>query len=270
MGDANADTTPLPNASENEQPKSNRRRSKENDVSRLSRSGNSLYELLDIPKTSTAVDIKKKYRRLALKYHPDKNPDNAEAEEMFKKINQANSILSDEKKRQLYDEYGSFGLYIAEQVGDDLVGSVMFFQSKWFKAVFGVCCLITGCYCCCCFLCCCFCCCGKCKPKMEDEEDLDMPDVDDLEGEADVEDEEKGPVTSQPEASNGSIPAFATPMPAPAASSSATSPHSPSSPIPMPGPGHTEKSPLKNSTSDQAPPSYDSVFPNTNQKGENV
>ena len=59
----------------------------------LCRSGNSLYELLDIPKSSTAGDIKKKYRRLALKYHPDKNPDNVEAEEMFKKINQANSIL---------------------------------------------------------------------------------------------------------------------------------------------------------------------------------
>ena len=43
------------------------------------------------------------------------------------------SNFSDEKKRQLYDEYGSFGLYIAEQVGDDLVGSVMFFQSGWFK-----------------------------------------------------------------------------------------------------------------------------------------
>ena len=45
-------------------------------------------------------EIKKKYRRLALKYHPDKNPDNAEAEEMFKKINQANSILTDENKRR--------------------------------------------------------------------------------------------------------------------------------------------------------------------------
>ena len=43
------------------------------------------------------------------------------------------SYCSDEKKRQLYDEYGSFGLYIAEQVGDDLVGSVMVFQSGWFK-----------------------------------------------------------------------------------------------------------------------------------------
>ena len=57
------------------------------------RSGNSLYELLDIPKSSTNEDIKKKYRRLALKYHPDKNPDNVEAEEMFKRINHANSIL---------------------------------------------------------------------------------------------------------------------------------------------------------------------------------
>ena len=111
----------------------NRRKGRNDDISRLSRSGNSLYELLEIPKSSTDADIKKKYRKLALRYHPDKNPNNTEAEEMFKKINHANSILSDEKKRKLYDEYGSFGLYIAEQVGDDLVGSVMFFQSGWFK-----------------------------------------------------------------------------------------------------------------------------------------
>ena len=43
------------------------------------------------------------------------------------------SVSSDEKKRPLYDEYGSFGLYIAEQVGEEFVGSVMFFQSTWFK-----------------------------------------------------------------------------------------------------------------------------------------
>lgn len=52
------------------------------------RSGTSLYELLDIPKTSTNEEIKKKYRRLALKYHPDKNPDNPEAEEMVKMNNE--------------------------------------------------------------------------------------------------------------------------------------------------------------------------------------
>ena len=52
------------------------------DIHRLSRTGDSLYQLLDIPKTSTNDEIRKKYRRLALKYHPDKNPDNPEAEEM--------------------------------------------------------------------------------------------------------------------------------------------------------------------------------------------
>lgn len=77
-----------------DQPQSSRRKNnRQDDVSRLSRSGNSLYELLDIPKASTDADIKKKYRKLALKYHPDKNPNNEEAEEMFKKINHANSIL---------------------------------------------------------------------------------------------------------------------------------------------------------------------------------
>ena len=76
-----------------DQSSSNRRKNRNEDMARLSRSGNSLYELLDIPKASTNEEIKKKYRRLALKYHPDKNPDNVEAEEMFKKINHANSIL---------------------------------------------------------------------------------------------------------------------------------------------------------------------------------
>jgi len=220
-----------------DQPQSSRRKNnRQDDVSRLSRSGNSLYELLDIPKASTDADIKKKYRKLALKYHPDKNPNNEEAEEMFKKINHANSILSDEKKRQLYDEYGSFGLYIAEQVGDDLVGSVMFFQSGWFKALFGVCCLLTGCYFCCCCLCCCFCCCGKCKPK-DLPEDFDHPDVGDLQ-DGDGDEEDKDPVTSQPSTSG----------------------------VPAPSPRHaaTESSPLA-AASD--PPSYDSVFPATTEAG---
>ena len=91
-GSANPGPIPIP-AQDQEQAQSNRRKGGRDDISRLSKSGNSLYELFDIPKTSTDADIKKKYRRLALKYHPDKNPDNEEAEEMFKKINHANSIL---------------------------------------------------------------------------------------------------------------------------------------------------------------------------------
>ena len=51
----------------------------------------------------------------------------------FKKINHANHILSDEKKRGLYDKYGSFGLHIAEQFGDDVVETLMMFRSGWFQ-----------------------------------------------------------------------------------------------------------------------------------------
>jgi len=67
------------------------------------------YEVLGVSKTATADEIKKAYRNLALKYHPDKNPDNAEAEAKFKKISEAYAVLSDPKKRQEYDTYGSAG-----------------------------------------------------------------------------------------------------------------------------------------------------------------
>jgi len=232
-----------------EEPQS-RRKSKDNDISRLSRSGNSLYELLEIPKTSTESDIKKKYRRLALKYHPDKNPDNAEAEEMFKKINKAHTVLSDEKKRKIYDDYGSFGLYLADQVGDDMVKHLMFLRSPLFKSLFCLCGLITGCYFCCCLCCCCCGCCGKCKVKLDDEEE-EVPDVDDLEGEVN---QGSDPVTSQP-TGNGS----AMPMPPPSTGSAPQEPIVSSS-------DNTEKSPLKPPISSAPPPSYDSVFPNGNSQ----
>ncbi len=67
------------------------------------------YKLLGVAKTATADEIKKAYRKLALKYHPDKNPDNAEAEAKFKKISEAYAVLSDKKKREEYDTYGSAG-----------------------------------------------------------------------------------------------------------------------------------------------------------------
>ncbi len=64
------------------------------------------YELLGVDRNATKEEIKRAYRRLALKYHPDKNPGDKEAEEMFKKISEAYSVLSDEEKRAQYDRFG--------------------------------------------------------------------------------------------------------------------------------------------------------------------
>lgn len=64
------------------------------------------YQLLEIERNASQADIKKAYRRLAVKYHPDKNPGNKEAEEKFKQISTAYEILGDEEKRQLYNQYG--------------------------------------------------------------------------------------------------------------------------------------------------------------------
>ena len=95
--------------------------------------GDSLYEILALPKTATAEEIKKTYRRLALKYHPDKNPNNPEASEKFKEVNRAHSILSDATKRNIYDNYGSLGLYIAEQFGEENVNAYFAITSPWCK-----------------------------------------------------------------------------------------------------------------------------------------
>jgi len=64
------------------------------------------YKVLEIEKGASAGDIKKAYRKLARKYHPDLNPDNKEAEAKFKQINEANEVLSDPDKRKKYDQYG--------------------------------------------------------------------------------------------------------------------------------------------------------------------
>ena len=68
------------------------------------------YEILGVSMDASQEDIKKSFRKLALKYHPDRNPDNKEAEEHFKKLNEAYEVLSDEEKRSIYDRYGKEGL----------------------------------------------------------------------------------------------------------------------------------------------------------------
>jgi len=68
------------------------------------------YEVLEVSKDCSGAELKKSYRKLAMKYHPDRNPDDKEAEEKFKIVNEAYQVLSDEEKRAIYDRYGKAGL----------------------------------------------------------------------------------------------------------------------------------------------------------------
>lgn len=69
------------------------------------------YRVLEVQRTSTEAEIKKAYKKLALKWHPDKNPDNLEeANRKFREISEAYEVLTDEKKRRIYDQYGKDGL----------------------------------------------------------------------------------------------------------------------------------------------------------------
>ncbi len=68
------------------------------------------YQVLGVPKNATDVELKKAYRRLAMKYHPDRNEGDASAEEKFKAAKEAHDILSDERKRAAYDQFGQAGV----------------------------------------------------------------------------------------------------------------------------------------------------------------
>lgn len=190
----------------------------------LTHQGTSLYEVLGVDKNATPEEIKKAYRKMALKHHPDKNPNNPEATEKFKEVNHAHSILSDPGKREIYDKYGSMGLYIAEQFGEENVKLYFRLNSGWCKALFMFCGIITCCYfCCCCFFCCNFCC-GKCKPVPDEQwEEFEFEDVKD--------DDE--PITTQP-GSNGNDTGSTEQLPKSPGVDSATSNSTATSAIPMP------------------------------------
>uniref|UniRef100_A0A096MAS4 DnaJ homolog subfamily C member 5B n=1 Tax=Poecilia formosa TaxID=48698 RepID=A0A096MAS4_POEFO len=111
----------------------------------LSTSGESLYQILGLEKGCSHDDIKKSYRKLALRFHPDKNPDNPEAAEKFKELNNAHSVLADLSKRNIYDSYGSLGLYVAQQFGEDNVNTYFMLSTWWAKGLFLLCGILTGC-----------------------------------------------------------------------------------------------------------------------------
>jgi curved DNA-binding protein CbpA len=77
------------------------------------------YEILGCPRSASDAELKKAYRKLAVKWHPDKNPDNEEATKNFQKVSEAFATLSDPKKRQMYDQYGEEGARAADQMGEN-------------------------------------------------------------------------------------------------------------------------------------------------------
>jgi molecular chaperone DnaJ len=90
------------------------------------------YTVLDVARTATEAEIKKAYRRLAMKFHPDRNPNDAEAEEKFKECKEAYEVLTDAQKRAIYDQHGHDGLaargggggYSASDAFSDIFGDV--------------------------------------------------------------------------------------------------------------------------------------------------
>ncbi len=92
------------------------------------------YDILGVSRNASEKDIKKAYRRLAMKHHPDRNPDSTEAEEKFKELSEAAEVLSDEQKRSTYDQFGHAGLQ-GSSGGSGGFGSGNF--SSIFDDVFG-------------------------------------------------------------------------------------------------------------------------------------
>src|ERR1700712_2187051 len=93
------------------------------------------YKVLDVPKSATEAEIKKAYRRLAMKFHPDRNPNDNEAEERFKEAKEACENLTDANKRAIYDQHGHAGIEAHSRGGGGRSGGDAF--SDIFGDVFG-------------------------------------------------------------------------------------------------------------------------------------
>ncbi len=81
------------------------------------------YDILNLSRSASEEDIKRAFRKEAFKYHPDRNPNNSLAEERFKKVNEAYSVLSDERKRRMYDS-GNYNTNTAQQENP-------FYRQQW-------------------------------------------------------------------------------------------------------------------------------------------
>lgn len=93
-----------------------------------------LYQVLGVSKTASAAEIKKAYRDLAFKYHPDRNPGDKSAEEKFKQISAAYSVLGDDQKRAQYDQYGAAGqAQYGSQPGSNTYGAQDDPFAQWYN-----------------------------------------------------------------------------------------------------------------------------------------
>ena len=95
------------------------------------------YEVLGVSRNSNEDEIKKAYRKLALKYHPDRNPDDPGAEEKFKEASEAYDVLQDSEKRDLYNRYGHDGLRNAGFQGFQGFDDIFSNFGSIFEEVFG-------------------------------------------------------------------------------------------------------------------------------------